>query len=979
MIQNHMLSYLKGIVLGVAVLCAATGVQAQSYAYESVKGDPMQSRIYTLKNGLKVFISVNKEKPRVQAYIAVRTGSRNDPAETTGLAHYLEHIMFKGTNHFGTSNYAAEKPYLDDIEARYEAYRKVTDPAMRKKLYHEIDSVSQLAAQYNIPNEYDKMMANIGGEGVNAYTSNDVTCYHLNFPANELEAWAKIESDRFQNMVVRGFHTELESVYEEYNISLASDSHKVSAAMNKMLFPTHPYGTQTTIGVGDHLKNPSITNIKNYFKKYYVPNNVAICLAGDLDPDKAMATIEKYFGNWKSYGEVQTPQYPALAPITAPMETTVVGKEAAMVRMGWRAERNNSLQADTLNLISEVLANGTAGMFDLDLNSKLKVQGAYAFYNGLSEYGSFELIGVPNQGQSLKEVRSIMLAEIDKLKKGEFSDELLSSIINNMKRDLYKSLDKNDVRGDMFVDAFINNIPWEQKVGTIDRLSKITKTDVVAFANKFFTNNYVTVFKEVGEATAVEKVEKPAITPIPTNNDKRSDFMKELVNMHVDEIKPVFVDYKKDLTVTKTKKGLPLLYKQNTQDGLFTLYFILPIGSENNAKLPTAADYIEFLGTDKLTNEQMKQKFYSLACETSISVDADRTYITLTGLNENLPAALKLVNDIMSNAKVDKAAYDRYVASIEKGRQDAKKSQRSNFRALFAYGQYGKYNSYTNRPTVAQLRSYDPQQLINEIKNLKNYEHTIAYYGASTLPELEKIIVKNYTCADAKHFAKVPVAKHYLTQPTTKNEVMIAPYDAKNTYMVQYHNEGVKWQAEHAPIISLFNEYFGGSMNAIVFQEMREARGLAYSASANYGEPSRPFETEKFYTYIITQNDKMNDCIKQFNVLLNNIPERAANIEVAKQSIMKSIASRRVTKFNVLTNYLWAKRMGLTKDINELIYNTIPSLGLQDVVKFAKEHIANKPYRYIILGNEKELDVKSLEKIAPIQRLSTEQIFGETK
>ena len=277
--------------------------------YEEVKGDMSKTRIYTLKNGLKVYLSVNKEEPRIQTFIAVRTGSKNDPAETTGLAHYLEHLMFKGTDKFGVTDPQAEAPLLADIEQRYERYRQMTDPEERRQAYHEIDSVSQLAAQYFIPNEYDKLMAAIGAEGTNAYTSNDVTCYVEDIPSNEIDNWAKIQADRFQNMVIRGFHTELEAVYEEYNIGLSSDGRKLYATAYKMLWPNHPYGLQTTIGTQEHLKNPSITNIKNYFNKWYRPNNVAICMAGDLDPDKTIAIIEKYFSSWEPGADVAQPTF----------------------------------------------------------------------------------------------------------------------------------------------------------------------------------------------------------------------------------------------------------------------------------------------------------------------------------------------------------------------------------------------------------------------------------------------------------------------------------------------------------------------------------------------------------------------------------------------------------------------------------------------------------------------------------------------
>ena len=332
------------IVAACAML--SIGVQAKDYKYESVKGDMTQTRIYTLDNGLKVYLSVNNEKPRIQTYIAVRTGSKNDPAETTGLAHYLEHLMFKGTTHFGTTNAEAEAPLLKDIKDRYERYRLLTDPDQRKQAYHEIDSVSQVAAQYFIPNEYDKLMAAIGAEGTNAFTSNDVTCYTEDIPANEIENWAKIQSDRFQHMVIRGFHTELEAVYEEYNIYLTNDNDKVWSALGKKLTPTHPYGTQTTIGTQEHLKNPSIVNIENYFKKWYVPNNVAICMAGDFDPDKTIALIDQYFGGWKSGTDVSQPVFPVQKPLTAPTDTTVIGQQAEQVWMGWLAKKASDLQND---------------------------------------------------------------------------------------------------------------------------------------------------------------------------------------------------------------------------------------------------------------------------------------------------------------------------------------------------------------------------------------------------------------------------------------------------------------------------------------------------------------------------------------------------------------------------------------------------------------------------------------------------------
>ena len=399
---------LKTIILSLAAI-AATSVSAKDYKYQTFDNDLLKTRIYTLDNGLKVYLSVNDEKPRIQTYIAVRTGSKNDPAETTGLAHYLEHLMFKGTSRFGVTDPAAEKPYLDKIQALYEEYRTLTDAEARRQKYHEIDSISQLAAKFFIPNEYDKLMSIIGAQGTNAYTSNDVTCYTEDIPSNEIDNWAKIQGERFQNMTIRGFHTELEAVYEEYNIHLTSDMDKLFNALMAKLYPTHPYGTQTTIGTQEHLKNPSITNIKNYFNKWYVPNNVAICMAGDFNPDEVIAIIDKYFGSWKPGKDVTQPTFPALKPITEPVDTTVVGLEAETLWLGWRFDKAASLQTDTLDMVASILYNSKAGLIDLDINQQMKMLEAWGASENLMDYSMYILAGTPREGQTPQPAHEAMV------------------------------------------------------------------------------------------------------------------------------------------------------------------------------------------------------------------------------------------------------------------------------------------------------------------------------------------------------------------------------------------------------------------------------------------------------------------------------------------------------------------------------------------------------------------------------------------
>ena len=957
------------------MLFATNIISAKDYNYTTVKGDLMGARIYTLDNGLKVYMSVNKEKPRLKAYIAVRVGSKNDPAETTGLSHYLEHLMFKGTTHYGVTDPVKEAPLLDSIQNRYEQYRHTTDLLRRKAIYHKIDSLSQVASQYNIPNEYDKLMQIIGSGESNAYTSNDVTCYTEDIPNNQIENWARIQSDRFMNMTIRGFHTELEAVYEEKNITMTRDGEKQIDSLFNILYPNHPYGTQSTIGLQEHLKNPSIINIKNHFNTWYRPNNVAICLAGDFDSDQAIAIIDKYFSGWKPNNDIHRLEVKNEPVYLHPVEKTVMGQEAESVLLGWRFDGVSSQQTDTLTMIENILSNGTAGLFDLDLNLQQQVQQADAGVYGLSDYSSFIMQGMPKEGQSLEQVRSLMIGELNKLKKGEFPEELIPATINNLKLKYFQGLLDNGSRVNRMVDAFIDGKPWKNAVEEIDRYSKITKNDIVSFVNRYFTEGYAVVYKRMGEDNNQKKIEKPEITPISSNRELSSQFLRDIQNVKVEPIQPRFVDFKKDLTLTKTATGIPVIYKQNTADGLFNLSFVYPFGQTADLKMFYAANYLDYVGTDKMTAAQVKQAFYSLACSWNISVGEKEIFINLSGLNDKMPEALRLLTYVLGHAKGDDVSYDKYVAAILKDRADSKTSQSTCAKFLREYGEFGKYNSRLNILSESQLKSQNPQQLLDKLKNLFKIEHKITYFGSDTQIQFLSLIAKIHKTP--KKLISAPVGNDYIRQVTSSNKVLFAPYDAKNFYMLMLHNKNKSWQLENAPVEAVFNEYFSGSnMNAIVFSEMRETRALAYSAYANYKAPNYKENPESYMTYIISQSDKLKDCVTTFNELLDSLPKSPSLFELCKMSIFNTLSSKRVTRNSVIDAYLSAQRLGISQDVSEYVYNHLSSVTLDDMINFEKANMANKKYTYVILGDEKSIDFKYLNTVAPVEKLSLKDIFG---
>ena len=534
--------------MAIASLCIAFASCSQ-YRYETVPNDPLGTKIYTLDNGLKIYMSVNKEAPRIQTYIAVKVGGKNDPSETTGLAHYFEHLMFKGSEKFGTADYEAEKPLLDEIESLFETYRVTEDEAERARLYHKIDSISYLASEIFIPNEYDKLMSLIGAEGTNAYTSTDMTVYVEDIPSNQIENWARIEADRFMNPVIRGFHTELETVYEEKNMSLTNDFRKALEAMDGMLFPDHPYGTQTVLGTQEHLKNPSITNIKNYHKTYYVPNNMAICLSGDFDPDEMVGILEKYFGQMQPNKNLPEHEFTTKSIIESVVEKDVYGLEAENIMIGWKYPGAGSRDAMIAEIASSILYNGSAGLIDLNVNQKQTTLGAYGMPYTRPDAGEFLLMGNPKAGQTLEEVRDILIAETEKLRNGDFDEALLTGTINNLKLGMMNLMEENSGRADLYVQSFINGTEWKDEVAYIDNMSKVTKEDVVDWAERYLgRDNCAIVYKRQGEDKSVQKVSAPKITPIKSNRDAQSDFLAEIQNTEVAPIEPVFVDYDKDMS-----------------------------------------------------------------------------------------------------------------------------------------------------------------------------------------------------------------------------------------------------------------------------------------------------------------------------------------------------------------------------------------------------------------------------------------------
>jgi predicted Zn-dependent peptidase len=944
------------------------------YTYKYVNNDPSKSRFYTLKNGLTVILSPNSKEPKIEFRMTVRAGSNTDPKHATGLAHYLEHVLFKGTDKFGTQNWEKEKPLLAQIDALYEKYNKTTDPAQRKEIYKEIDRISGEASNYSIANEYDKMMQSIGSNSTNAHTWYEETVYKEDFPSNATDKFLAIQAERFRQPIFRIFHTELEAVYEEKNRSLDSDGNKMDEAMMRLLFPTHNYGQQTTIGEIEHLKNPSLVEIRNYYHKYYVPNNMAFILAGDLNPDELIKKIDKAFSYMVNKPLTAYQPAPEKA-LTKIQKVEILGPNAESLSIYYRGYPENSKDALLLSLVSSILSNGKAGLIDINLNKQQKMLRGGAYSRQMKDYGVFGLSGQPKQGQSLEDVEKLLLEQIELLKEGKFDDTLIKAIIANKKLSFLQTFDNNFNRVEYLSNVFVMNKGngWDRELNENDELAKVTKAQVVAFAKNFFKDNYIVGYKRKGEDKNVVKVEKPTITPINPNAGATSPFAKNIIEAPLKPITPKFLDYKKDINFGKAGIAQVLAIK-NVENPIFRMtYRFKDLGSSNYKLLPYAASYLSFLGTDKYSAEELSKQFYNIACSYNLNVGNETTTITISGLQENFDEATALVEHIFSNVKANEKALSELKSSILKGRENAKLNKGAIMNGLTSYAQYGKVNPFNNVLSNEEINNIKAEDLIGLIKNLTNYEHVVTYYGPQELAAFTANLQKHHRLPKQFTPAAPLVEYKYATQDT--NQVYFANYDMVQSEIRWLRNTGLYNKKDKA-LIEGFNNYFGAGMGSVVFQTIRESKALAYSTFASYVSPDKDTKQYSVIAYVGSQADKMNDAVAAMNELLNVLPKSEKGFEVAKNNIISNYDSERIVKDAIFFYYFADQKLGYDYDSRIDAYKDAKTLTFDSINKFHQDNLAKKPYTYLIVASNTKVKQEDMNKFGKVTTLSLEEIFG---
>ncbi len=938
--------------------------------------DPMKVHVYRLDNGLTVYLTENHQKPRFYAEIAVRAGSKHDPSEATGIAHYLEHMLFKGSQKIGTLDYEKERVHLDSIETLYERHFRTDDEAERKAIYVLIDEQSQLAARHAVPGEIDRLYNSMGSRRMNAHTWVEETVYKIDLPSNRFTHWAKTEAERFSKPVFRLFHTELETVYEEKNRSMDNKDRLIREAVRGMLYKLHPYGQRTTLGSVEHLKNPSLKRMREYYQTYYVPNNMAVLVSGDIEMALAIEVIDAEFSAWESRELPKVVRWKE-PKLTQREHVSVSYPGEEYVLLAFRTEASTHKNTEALQVLDMILDNATAGLININLNQKQAVRRAGSSttsHNNHNDYGAQYLWGIPKQDQSLEEVEKLLLDQIELLRDAEFDDWIIPAIVTDFDKSRKRDLEDNGTRVAMMRDAFLAFNEWSTARLKVERMRKIEKSSVKKIARKYFSDGYVVGFRRHGEPE-LPSIEKPELQSVDIEPGRQSAFAAEIIELPVEDVEPVFIIPGRDFTVEEVVPGVQLYYAKNPLNDLFTFDISVDVGTIADSILSVSRELMDKSGTPEFNAEELKKEWYRLGTDFKFNVDDYETTVTMSGLDGSFARSMGVAMDLLRQPTAPDSTLEELIRIIVARRQDQVKDHNAISTALIRFNRHGEMSSFRRAVSNAGLRRLSVARLHASVRDLLSYKHTISYAGSLPAENVLTELRRYYQSVEEGSLRESPPFRPLLIREPEKTQIYFFDKEMAQA-LVRIESGDEPYAETRRPAIDLYNEYFDGGMSGIVFQELREARALAYSAGARYLHAHRADDPNLMVGAIGCQADKTPEAVEAFLELLDNMPESTERFETAKAGLINQYRTSRLDFRTILGAVRKWERQRVAVDPRAWRFEQIQRGSLQGLLEFYREHIQGRPKLISIVGNKSKFDLASLGQYGEIIELSVEDIFS---
>ena len=946
-----------------------------SYQSQAEDLNALKVKEYRLENGLTVWLNEDHSQPKVFGAVVVKAGAKDCP--DTGIAHYFEHMMFKGTDRIGTLDYESEKVLLDSIAMKYDELAMTEDTAARARLQKEINELSIRSSEYVIPNEFNRLINRFGGSGLNAATSYDATIYFNTFSPQYMVQWAEINSERLINPVFRLFQSELETVYEEKNMYGDFIGGQVMDTLMARYFGPHPYA-YPIIGSTKNLKNPRLTEMHKFFEDYYVASNMALILSGDFDAQQVMPILEKAFSRIRS-GNAPKQEKVMLPPFNG-RETMKVKFPIPFIKamgLGFRGVSANHEDQVALNIAVNLLnnANGTGYLDKLMVEHKL--MGALAINESMNEAGILAVAIMPKLLiQSYSSAEKMVWDEINRVKNGDFSDEMFNSLKLEQKRQYASSLENIDSRATIMMNLFSQGKSWNDYLNEVARIESITKEDVVRVAQKYFSNNYLCVTKSTGKYPK-DNLPKPAFSPVvPRNADASSSYAKQLEKIPEQQVAPRIIDFEKDVKTSKLTPLVTLYTTPNPLNDIFTLNISYGIGALEQPELMQLTNYLQLLGTESLSFEQFRSRLQSIGSTLAFDVTPDAFVMKVTGFDNHIDETMELVGDFIRHAKADDKKRRQIV-------DDAKVSEKAFFKsgdnvasALLEQVKYGDQSRYLRKLSLSQIKKLKGKDMLAIYDKVRSVQCDLHYCG--TLP-VEKVIgtIRQHLPLERTTIASNSPYYRELKQYDRPTVFFIDMPDMAQSIVYGYvKGDPVDDKASrHAS--RLFSVYFGGDMSSLMFQEIREFRSFAYRTSGRYQLPNHAHKgtAGSFTAMLSTQSDKTLDALGVLDSLIREMPLKPERVEAVKQTLVNRINNDYPPFRNLSEKVASARMEGFDRDPAEEFLRDIATMDMQDISRFYREQISGRPVVYVIAGNRKHIDMKKLAEYGTIIKVKKKDIY----
>ncbi|MGN0235787.1 MAG: M16 family metallopeptidase [Paludibacteraceae bacterium] len=915
---------------------------------------------YKLDNGMTVLLWEDHDQPDVTGYVAVRAGSIDEPAEYTGLAHYLEHMLFKGTDRIGALDWEKEKVHYENIIALYDSCALETDEAKRQYYITRINEESIEAAKYATCEDFFILMDGIGATGVNAFTSYDMTCYHNSFPASNMYKWLTIFSDRLINPVFRTFQAELENVFEEYNMYQDNVSSHIRQELFGKLYAGSPY-ERDVIGLPEHLKNPRLSKLIEFYNTWYVPNNMALILVGDFDTERTKPMIAETFGRLQPQDLPERKSYPK-----AEMKGDYKFKIGYYPQICWAYDGVKITDDDALALqfVVSLLNNGTnTGLLDR-ITMDGEVSGAAVSFDARRDQGRILVQAVPyydaNQRayESNAATEKIVMAEINKIKNGDIPDWLIKTVKAEYDQNFKLEFEDSESKMMELLYCFIYDMPLDNIFTQNAKIQALTKEDIQRVAKKYFNASHMTLTFEEGTPKK-NKLAKPKIKSLDLINGQETEYAKAFKQLPSDPIKQTFMDLN-DVTVTPIDENITLHYGANPKNDIFSLTLRYGVGTDKKPMLEPVAELMNMSGIMPNVNPQeFRRQLAELGGRCGYDVDRSYFYVTIYGDEAHLAEICQLVQRQMLFPKFEQKQFEAVKGSELSSRFMLSKIDRVQSAALREYVLYGDQSDYIDVVPFMDIYYLDESKLKAEFLSATRYALDIYYCGQKPVEEVKTVLTGNLPLQEGVKPSTSPVIRD--RKAYDKTQIYFMPNSNVQQATIYFYFEGVPYDKDQDVLFQAFNQYFSSGFTGLVLDEIREKRSMAYTAYGIMSEGARPGKNSCFMGYIGTQSDKAADAIEVFMNLVDSMPEYPERIEAVKAALRQNAQIDKPSFRGKTHTYDYWKEMGYNED--PALYNkeAIDNLTFDQIKEFYQQYIQGKPMTIILVGDPKLINQKALQ------------------